>query len=472
MTIGKQIAVCVGGMIASCAVVGICGWVYVSALAGRLDESITVSGKKVELVGQLKVNVFTFRLQERGMLLFSYIKADQQVIACRDAYDKATNAALEKIGTIRALIHTNQGGELIDQAEAGIKDYAANQLEVRKLLAAGDVAQATEFDKKMLVPAGGKIVAALDQFTEVMSSINQKANEEADGMRGTAHMVLAFGLLACALTGLIVAFTMRRITVKLQATTAELKQAAGEVASAAAQVALSSQSLAQGSSEQAAALEETSASTEEINAMARQNSDNSRSAAALVTSSGQKFTETNQSLEEMVTAMHEISTESGKISKIIKVIDGIAFQTNILALNAAVEAARAGEAGMGFAVVADEVRNLAQRCTQAARDTSELIEESINKSHSGQKKVDRVADAIRRITEEAARVKVLVDEVNGGSEEQVRGIEQVGKAIAQMGSVTQVNAASAEESASAAEQLTAQSEALNGIVKGLTEMVG
>ena len=245
-----------------------------------------------------------------------------------------------------------------------------------------------------------------------------------------------------------------------------------QTASAAGQVASSSQSLAQGSSEQAASLQETSASSEEINAMARRNTENSRSAAELVSQSQQKFAHTGKSLEQMVVAMTEISASSDRISKIIKIIDEIAFQTNILALNAAVEAARAGEAGMGFAVVADEVRNLAQRCAQAARDTSSLIEESIAKSNDGKVKVNDVAVAIRSITEDSVKVKTLVDEVNLGSQEQARGIEQVAKAVSQMEKVTQTTAANAEESAAAAEELTAQSEAVKGIVEELVGMVG
>ena len=132
-------------------------------------------------------------------------------------------------------------------------------------------------------------------------------------------------------------------------------------------------------------------------------------------------------------------------------IDEIAFQTNILALNASVEAARAGEAGMGFAVVADEVRNLAQRCSQAAKDTAALIEESISRSTGGREKVDLVAGAIRAVTDEGTRVKALVEQMNTGSQEQTRGIEQIGKAITEMGRVTQATAASAEQSAAAAE---------------------
>jgi methyl-accepting chemotaxis protein/methyl-accepting chemotaxis protein-1 (serine sensor receptor) len=180
----------------------------------------------------------------------------------------------------------------------------------------------------------------------------------------------------------------------------------------------------------------------------------------------------NRYLEDMVVSMDLITDSSGKISKIIKVIDEIAFQTNILALNAAVEAARAGEAGMGFAVVADEVRSLAQRSAQAAKDTATLIEDSITRSGEGKVKVDQVALAIRAVTEDSAKVKVMVDEVSLGSEEQSRGIDQIGRAISQMEQVTQTNAASAEESAAAAEELSAQSETLKDVISRLQEMVG
>ena len=133
----------------------------------------------------------------------------------------------------------------------------------------------------------------------------------------------------------------------------------------------------------------------------------------------------NATLNEMVGAMAEITCSSDRIAKIIKVIDEVAFQTNILALNAAVEAARAGEAGMGFAVVADEVRSLAQRCAQAARDTAELIEESISKSNGGKLKLDQVAEAIHSITESAVKVRMLVDEVSHATQEQSHGIDQI-----------------------------------------------
>jgi len=193
--------------------------------------------------------------------------------------------------------------------------------------------------------------------------------------------------------------------------------------------------------------------------------------AGLAEESQQMFVRTTVQLEEMVASMEEIHQSSGKISKIIKTIDEIAFQTNILALNAAVEAARAGQAGMGFAVVADEVRNLAQRSAQAARDTAQLIEDSIARSNAGKGKVDLVAQAMRGIAGGAAQIKAMADEVHMGSAEQSMGLEQMAKAIGRMEQVTQATAASAGESAAVAESMNGQADALRSVIGRLNGMV-
>src|SRR5262245_61573060 len=169
--------------------------------------------------------------------------------------------------------------------------------------------------------------------------------------------------------------------------------------------------------------------------------------------------------------MTAIRESRKKVAKIIKVIDEIAFHTNILALNAAVEAARAGEAGMGFAVVAGEVRNLAQRSAQAAKDTASLLEESIARSQEGAGRVEQVASSIAAITENVARVKGMVEEVRQASRQQAQGIDQVTQAIAQMESVTQTTAATAEESAAASEELNAQAEQSMAVVRRLERLV-
>jgi len=292
-------------------------------------------------------------------------------------------------------------------------------------------------------------------------------------LTGAGQWLTWFILISSALGGGgLLFYSVRTTNQALLSAVSDLSSGATQVGSAATQIAASSQSLAQGSSEQAASLEETSSSSEEINSMARKNTENTRSAAELVGRLQTQFVATNRSLDETVAAMQELNGSSEKISKIIKVIDEIAFQTNILALNAAVEAARAGEAGMGFAVVADEVRNLAQRSAQAAKDTASLIEDSIARSHDGKEKVDQIAAAIRGIAQDSTKIQVLVDEVNVASQEQSRGTEQVAKAVIQMEQLTQKAAASAEQSASASTELTAQASALKDVVDRLTEMVG
>jgi|CZKS01.1.fsa_nt_gi hypothetical protein len=275
-----------------------------------------------------------------------------------------------------------------------------------------------------------------------------------------ALLVLAFHFL-----------NQRLIVMPLQGVSGELTDGARQIQSVAGQLGASSQNLAQGATEQAASLEETSAAMEQINSMTAQNVDHSKRAVALMGDTASSVTEVNLSLDHMLGSMREIGTSSDKIAKIIKVIDEIAFQTNILALNAAVEAARAGEAGLGFAVVADEVRTLAQRSAQAAKDTASLIEESISTATAGGARLDEVAKAVSRVTEVSEKVKVLIDEISSGSHEQAKGISQITTALRQMDQVTQQSAAGAEENAAAGADLHNQSVSLDKIIQRLTSML-
>ena len=307
-----------------------------------------------------------------------------------------------------------------------------------------------------------------DGQRDVMIAAGKDASATVTASRWIAFLLLGLSLLVSAVLPLVV-YGINRL---LREISAELRASAEQVSSAAGEVSSSAQSLAQGTSEQAASLEETSASAAEITSMTRKNAQSSRSAADLTTQADGLVMAANGHLAQMIGSMQEINASSDKIAQIIKVIDEIAFQTNILALNAAVEAARAGEAGMGFAVVADEVRNLAQRSAQAAKDTASLIEDSIAKTHGGKAKLDLVAKGIHDITAKVGEIKALVDAVKTGSTEQARGIEQIAKAIGQMEHVTQSAAAHAEESASAGEQLSAQAIATNEIAQKLTSLVG
>ncbi|HEY4360531.1 MAG TPA: methyl-accepting chemotaxis protein [Bryobacteraceae bacterium] len=388
------------------------------------------------------------------------------------AFHDDEKAVDEMAAALKAQAPDAQTRDLAAQFAQAHTEMAGKYAAALKAFQSGNGQKPHEADK-MVKGQDRAPTALVDQMVELLSA-RTKNESEAQKQAVASQMweVTIILLLAFGGIGAGAAVTIRRLAGILLRTAKDLQETAKQVSSAAGQVSASSQSLAQGANEQAASIEETSASSEEINAMARRNSENSRSAADLVTHSQKQFSATEQALDEMVVAMGEIDAESHKIAKIIKVIDAIAFQTNILALNAAVEAARAGEAGMGFAVVADEVRNLAQRSAQAAKDTAALIEGSIHKSSHGKQKVDEVATAIRAVTEESGRVQKLVADVNSGSQEQAIGIEQVGKAIMQMQSVTQSTAASSEETAAAAEELSAQAESLKDMVAELSVLVG
>lgn len=293
-----------------------------------------------------------------------------------------------------------------------------------------------------------------------------------DEQIGRAQWTAGLLVIVGGVVSLSALLTLRKGLRRIRCVALDMFEGSRKVAAVAAQIASASQSLAQGTSEQAATLQETSSSAAEITAATRKNAQNTTTVVGNMNDTARLVEDANQNLSQMIGSMTDIHASSEKISKIIRVIDEIAFQTNILALNAAVEAARAGEAGMGFAVVADEVRNLAHRSAQAAKDTAALIEESIGKATEGGRKLNLMAKSIQQITGSAGHVKTLVDEIDAGSSEQSRGIEQIAGAVRQMEQVTQRSAAHAEESAAASEELAGQAQRLAESIESLRRLVG
>jgi methyl-accepting chemotaxis protein len=444
----------------------------VPRMGSALEVSMTQTARRLAMAAQIRTLVYQMRFAQRGISLGLFEKRPPDTEKAKKLFADSGEGMQKIIAEFRAMVSTDHDKQALDAIGQYLDRWKQIGVHMVRLADAGD----TEGLSKVRIVDARTLGDDIDGCVKLLLASEQEFMNRnlAEARRTTSQTFYAqVGLVIfMILAGVAVVIVVKRMSGLLRHIASEMKQGAEQVKSAASQVASAGQSLAQSSSELAASVQQSSESTEEISSMTRKNAGNSQSAADLMTAVDQQVREGNRTIEHMVNSMREVNASGDKISKIIKVIDEIAFQTNILALNAAVEAARAGEAGMGFAVVADEVRNLSQRSAQAAHDTAALIEESISKTNDGTARTHQVTEVIQAITESAAKVKTLVDEVNMGSLEQVRGLAQISKAVSQIDGVAQNTAASAEESASASEQLSAQAHSMHDIALQLRTLVG
>jgi methyl-accepting chemotaxis protein len=400
-------------------------------------------------------------------------------------------------------------GEAIDPAllaelagYRGLVDHAIGRLLVLKEAAsipAELVAALSNFEREFLgafeqvrravyeASAGGKpypvsagewvqaATKAIDSALAIGPVATRLADEATAATSRAAGRAVGFSVSAMAIAALALAATLlfiaRRVVRPIVRMMSSLSEAAVQVNSAATQVSASAQQAAEGSTEQASALEESSSALEQLAAMSANNAGNAAKANDLATAAREKAQASDQTIAQLNAAMTAINNSAGEIGKIIKVIQDIAFQTNLLALNAAVEAARAGEHGKGFAVVADEVRSLAQRCAAAARDTTRLIEDAVARAGEGSKATDVAGQTLQVIGADIAQMAGLLDGISRASSEQAEGVKQINIAVSQIDKVTQQNTACAEESAAASEELTGQAHALLGVTQELSVLV-
>jgi len=303
-----------------------------------------------------------------------------------------------------------------------------------------------------------------------MAALIEKA-EVVQGARAAVYKMASIGLVVLVIFLLLAVLLANSIAGPVRNIAAQMSDGSEQVASASQQVSSSSQLLADGASEQASSVEQISSSLEEMSSMTRQNADNASEGHEVSKKSLEIVTDAESSMTALADSIHEVADASEQTQKIVKTIDEIAFQTNLLALNAAVEAARAGDAGAGFAVVAEEVRNLAMRSAEAAKNTEELIENTVNKVHTGTALVESTTAKFRQVMDISGKLGELTAEIAAASKEQAQGIEQVNQAVTEMDRVIQQNAANAEESASASEELSSQSESMKDMVNRLTRLV-
>jgi methyl-accepting chemotaxis protein len=336
----------------------------------------------------------------------------------------------------------------------GITGPIRKALHLAEEIAKGDASVRLKLDQTDEV---GQLGQALDNMAE---GLNKSADVAEEIAKGNLNVDVKVASEKDQL-----GHALKSMAEKLNSVLGQVQTASEQIASGSTQVSDSSQSLSQGATEQASSLEEITSSMTEMSSQTKQNAENATQANQLSAQARDAAGKGNEQMKEMMTAMDEINASGQNISKIIKVIDEIAFQTNLLALNAAVEAARAGQHGKGFAVVAEEVRNLAARSAQAARETADLIEGSVEKAENGVGIAQRTAEALSEIVDGITKTTDLVGEIAAASNEQSQGIGQINQGLSQIESVTQQNTANAEESAAASEELASQAQQLSQLLR-------
>src|ERR1017187_9698619 len=342
-------------------------------LSGDLERAANVTARQQYLAGQVSAGAAELTSLERGTVLAAMLADAAHQQAYQQAFSQHAEDLRKSLSELRRTADAGEATARLQSLEQQAAAVAQAHEELRQAMAGQQMDAALVIFAQKVQPSLEEIVRQSVTLVEKQNSDLASASAASAAKSARSNMATIVLLLIALGVGAGVLWMVRRVGDALKNLAARMSESAERVSGGASMVSSSSQSLAAGASQQAASLEETSASTEEIASITRKNADHALEVAGLMQQSAEGAVGVNQSLDRMVVQMNEIRNSSNKIARIIKVIDEIAFQTNILALNAAVEAARAGEAGLGFAVVADEVRNLAGRCAQAAQDTSNLI---------------------------------------------------------------------------------------------------
>jgi methyl-accepting chemotaxis protein len=386
-----------------------------------------------------------------------------RLLSVQDAFIQISNGDTSKRSVFAAISKRSENDQLVPSIVATLTAIDNLIEESRNLAEAGVKGNLAVRGDVSKYPGGYRDI--IIGFNQTLDAIEKPINEAAVVLEKMAAGDVTANMQGNYLGSYAIIKNSVNDTIQsLNETLGRINNAADEVAAGSKQVSFASQALAQGATEQASSMEELNASMNAVADQTKENALSANQANQLTLVAQENAVQGNQQMQAMLRSMEEINSASAKISNIIKVIDDIAFQTNILALNAAVEAARAGQMGKGFAVVAEEVRTLAGRSAEAAKETTALIEGSISKVKEGTVIAKNTAESLNEIVDGVTKVAVLVGKIDVASNEQTISISQINMGIDQVSQVVQTNSATAEESAAASEELYGQAELLKNMV--------
>ncbi|MES2841936.1 MAG: methyl-accepting chemotaxis protein [Pseudomonadota bacterium] len=461
-------------------------------------DLVDITERRMTVIAEMELLRDEGNFQARAIRNIALFTDPAKVAQEKQAIAESRTKVNEITTKVDALITSAKGRELQTKLQESRKPFRDAVDKFMAMIAAGEREPAIAFLFDTVRPAQLAYFKTIDEAVAFQTEGAQTASQAAQNTVKNLIITIVAAVLFAAVVAAVVAVWIIRsitgpinsavelaravaagdlthvVTVKSKDETGVLMQALADmqtglvqvvgrvrsgsesVSSASEQIAQGNQDLSSRTESQASALEETAASMEELSSTVRQNADNALQANQLAQSASRVAVEGGQVVSQVVDTMKGINESSRKISDIISVIDGIAFQTNILALNAAVEAARAGEQGRGFAVVAGEVRNLAQRSAAAAKEIKQLINDSVERVESGTALVDKAGATMNEVVDSVRRVTDIMGEISSASKEQSDGVGQIGEAVTQMDQATQQNAALVEEMAAAASSLRTQ----------------
>ncbi len=459
----------------------------IQRLGAHLNKAANETTSVVDLIGDVKSGFYQLQ-GETKRVQTSYIIQNTKVDAalsmklgeCKACHtaasgaDTAQSAAVlvESIRKLNGLIDDSASRDALKKLENGALQVQQFQKAYLEAVTRNQFADAHEVLTEKMDPLLKQLqdnTQALERAQQqVLAASSRSADKEISQSRMIVWVVIGLCLFVLTATFQLV----RGIIRKLGLVAGRLFEHAGGVAKTAASVSSSGDMIAERAVTQATAIDSTSSTAEVVSGTAQENHQAAEEVARLAAQVQEHVTGANRTLQQLTVAMEQIDASSHQISKIMKVIDEIASQTNILALNAAVEAARSGDAGLGFAVVADEVRSLAQRCAEAARDSEQLIQASVERSVTGRQRVEEVSCFVKSVTADVSQVNDIARRLQERSRSQASSIASMHRSIEEIRSNTHEFAAAAEESAAAGQTLRRQADELSGAVDEMTANIG
>lgn len=472
MTLLKKLAITSAGTAVVGFTVAWLGFWQVQRIAAEAKQVIQGPADKMDRYGALNLEFSTLRVAARNILVYALTDQKEILKEQISRFEASRTKCAAKIADLKTRAESQEERQQLEVLSSNHDKWISVTVEVEDMCNRGLAREAAVKSAKEARGAALTMDAARDKLWNLQRINLHAASAQMEAARAKAGWIALGGVSLTVAAALLALLALRSFRKQLGKAVQDLALHADQMAGSATQITSASQALANTASPQSAAVQEASSSAEQVTKFSLESSRKASDTAEQVASVDKLIREGNQTVTTMRSTMEELRSSGARISEVIRVIEEIAFQTNILALNAAIEAAHAGNDGLGFAVVANEVRTLAQRSAEAARNTEELVTDSLNKSLSGSECARQVDAVFRQIEDKTRQLLSLTEHVRSGNAAQSEYIGSIASRVSDLNGGIHNTAAAAEEGASASAQMSHQAQSVEQIAAHLAEMIG